>query len=115
MVEGYKKIDKFCLVISYFALRQWDFGNENTQALWKRLNATDKELFDFDMAALDWETYYYTYVRGIRLYLLKDPLDTIPQGEVKLRRVRYAHYTLVTVLVLLLFKLIHFFVSKLFF
>lgn len=106
MVEANKKIDKFSTVISYFALREWDFCNRNTQGLYNRLNPTDRELFEFDISSIDWDAYYYTYLRGCRLYLLKDPMETIPQGEAKLRKVMIGHYALVTVLLLLVYQLL---------
>lgn len=114
MVEGYKKIDKFGEVISYFAMRQWNFKNGNVQELWKKMKATDRKVFQFDMGALDWDEYNYTYLRGARLYLLKDPLDTIPEGKIKYRRLQIAHYTLVSFIAIMLLVLARLLV-KLFF
>lgn len=114
MVEGYKKINKFGEVISYFAMRQWNFRNDNVQALLKKMKTADRELFEFDMGALDWDAYHYTYLRGARLYLLKDPLETIPEGRIKYRKVQIAHYTLVTFLLIVLL-LVFRFIVKLFF
>lgn len=102
-MDGYKKIDKFGSVISYFAMREWNFRNDNTQALWKKLSPTDKELFEFDMSLLDWDAYYYTYVRGGRVYLMKDPLDTIPQGAAKRKKLMVAHYTVIFLFWLMVF------------
>lgn len=114
MVEGYKKIDKFGEVISYFAMRQWQFKNDNVQGLWRKMKTTDRDVFQFDMGALDWDAYNYTYLRGARLYLLKDPLDTIPEGKIKYRRLQIAHYTLVSFLTVMLLLFVRFLV-KLFF
>lgn len=108
LVNGYKKIDKFSEVISYFSTREWNFTNHNTQSLWQRLDARDKQMFDFDMAAFDWDAYFYTYTRGCRMYLLKDPMDTIPAGRVKMRRLRVAHYCLVTLLAFVFYKFLCF-------
>lgn len=81
LVKGYQKLNKFAAVIAYFATQEWEFKNDNVQALWQRLNKTDKELFEFSMKLLNWDSYFYTYVRGARIYLLKDPLETIPKGK----------------------------------
>lgn len=105
LVNGYKKIDKFSDVISYFSTREWNFTNHNTQSLWKRLDARDKQMFYFDMASFDWDVYFYSYARGCRVYLLKDPLETIPEGRTKLKRLRIAHYCLMTLLAFILFKM----------
>lgn len=112
-MAGYRKINKFAEVISYFAMREWNFKNDNVQGLWRKMNPADREMFQFDMAALDWDAYNYTYLRGVRLYLLKDPLDTIPEGRVKYRIVQIAHYTLVT-FILFAFLFIVRFIVRLF-
>ncbi|XP_025834256.1 fatty acyl-CoA reductase wat-like [Agrilus planipennis] len=106
LVKGYQKIEKFLNVISYFATRTWLFRNKNTRNLWTKLNEEDQKLFMFDMGRFEWDSYFYTYIRGGRVYLLKDPLDTIPQGRVKYYKLKLAHYTLVTVLALIFLKLI---------
>ncbi|CAG9854301.1 unnamed protein product [Phyllotreta striolata] len=104
MVKGYKKINKFADVLSYFCQRQWTFSNENVQSLWKRLKNKDQELFEFSMKRVDWDLYFYTYTRGGRVYVMKDPLDTIPKGKVKYWKLLFAHYTLVAILVAVFFK-----------
>lgn len=112
-MAGYRKIDKFGEVISYFAMREWNFKNDNVQRLWMKMQPADREMFQFDMAGLDWDAYNYTYIRGARLYLLKDPLDTIPEGKIKYRRLQIAHYALVT-FVLFAFVFVARFIIRLF-
>lgn len=114
LVDGYKKIHKFCDVISKFATRQWAFSNKNTQALWTGLNSKDKELFPFSMKDLIWKDYFDTYMFGGRVYLFKDPIETIPAGERKFKIMRIAHYTVVTVVLFLLYKLAMLFFSFVF-
>jgi hypothetical protein len=46
-----------------------------------KLNKKDRELFEFSMQNFNWDSYFYTYVRGARAYILKDPLSTLPEGE----------------------------------
>lgn len=89
------------------------------------MSATDKREYDFDMGAFDWDSFFYTYVRGgrvqllislsftflclhfyLQVYLLKDPMETLPQGRVKYYKLQIAHYTLVTVLILILLKVL---------
>ncbi|XP_046683821.1 fatty acyl-CoA reductase wat-like isoform X2 [Homalodisca vitripennis] len=91
LLKIYKKINKFSDVIAYFGTRTWDFKNTNTQALWQSLEAKDQQLFFFDMSQLDWNKYFYWYTRGVRQYLLKDDLSTVPQAQKRLRRFYWAH------------------------
>lgn len=104
--KAYTKISKFSDVLAYFALKQWKFYNKNTQNLFSELCEADKKLFDFDMSKLDWNDYFYSYVRGIRVYLLKDPLDTVPKSITKHRRLKYVHYFCCTLLSLGVLRLL---------
>lgn len=106
LVKGYQKIDKFSNVISYFCLREWHFKNDNIQALWERMKRQDMELFEFSMKRLNWDLFFYTYTRGARLYLLKDPLNTIDKGAAKIRKLKIAHYSVMAILAYAFFKLV---------
>ncbi|XP_037947415.1 fatty acyl-CoA reductase wat-like [Teleopsis dalmanni] len=94
LLNTYKKIHKFMSVIEYFSLRQWDFQIENVRSLWESLCDRDKEIFFFDMTQLDWDLFLQQYFRGIRQYLLQDPLDTIPQALVRWNRLYWLHQCL---------------------
>lgn len=73
-------------VIEYFSMRQWDFQADNMTGLWYNLTKKDKEIYFFDMSQLDWDLFLQHYFRGIRQYLLNDPLDTIPEALVRWNR-----------------------------
>lgn len=78
-------------VVEYFSMRQWDYQMDNMIGLWHNLTKKDKEIFFFDMSQLDWDLFLQHYFRGIRQYLLNDPLDTIPEALIRWKRfVRYA-------------------------
>ncbi|PZC72130.1 hypothetical protein B5X24_HaOG211835 [Helicoverpa armigera] len=104
--KAYTKITKFSEVMAYFATREWKFDNSNTQKLYSEMCEADKHLFDFDMSTMDWNDYFYNYIRGVRVYLLKDPVDTVPAGLKKLNRLRLLHYTFCAILGLLFLRLI---------
>ncbi|KAL3271470.1 hypothetical protein HHI36_021956 [Cryptolaemus montrouzieri] len=106
MVKGYEKINKFMNVLSYFTLREWKFYNKNVQNLWQKMGEEDRRLFQFSMTNFDWNNYIIYYTRGLRVYLLKDPLETIPKGKIKHRKLFVAHYTLIALLAFLFYKLV---------
>ncbi|KAL3271479.1 hypothetical protein HHI36_021964 [Cryptolaemus montrouzieri] len=91
-VEGYKKVKKFLNVIAYFAKRNWNFGSENTQQLLSTLSQKDKELFGFDLRGHSIDNLIKQGIIGGRIYLLKDPLETIPEGRKKFLKLKIAHY-----------------------
>lgn len=86
MLKVYKKVHKFMDVLNYFSMKEWTFSNDNTKALVKKLSEKDRENFACDITQVNWDHYFRTYVRGIRVYLIKDPLDTLPQARVKWQR-----------------------------
>lgn len=104
LVAAYKKVHKFSAVISYFSTQQWRFYNNNVKELSKTLTPGDRALFDFDISNLNWEEFFYTYVRGIRLYLIKDTFETIEEGKRKQAWLKVAHYSIVSVFSFFLFQ-----------
>ncbi|CAH1397942.1 unnamed protein product [Nezara viridula] len=84
----YKKIHKLENLLSFFSTRQWDFSRDNVDNLWKSLSETDKKLFPFDMKSLDYKAYLFSYVDGMRFYLGKEDVSTIPRGR-RINKLRY--------------------------
>lgn len=92
--DAYKKIHKFSQVITYFCTNEWKFKNDNVHHLWDKMNPMDRKVFYFNLQNLRWEEYFRTYMRGLRVYLVNDPLDTLPQAKVKYAKLKIANYTL---------------------
>ena len=113
MTKSYNKIDKFTTVISYFCNRQWTFENKNTAALWEELSPIDKKLFPFNVTNINWKDYFDKFMLGSRLYLLKDPIETLPQAKRKLKIFRALQYFITFVLVYLAIKLLVFLITNL--
>ncbi|KAL7298063.1 hypothetical protein TKK_0009068 [Trichogramma kaykai] len=105
--KAYKKIHKFSHVISYFSTQQWLFHNRNVMALWKRTSPVDRNKFYFNIENLDWMDYFYHHVRGLRKYILEDPIETVENGKKRFFRLKVAHYTLVTIISTLFFYAVY--------
>lgn len=86
LVKMYEKINKFANVISYFTTREWKFTNDNVQDMFHRLDPRDRQMFYFSMQNFDWQAYFRNYMKGIRVYLLKDDLKTLENSRIKWRR-----------------------------
>lgn len=82
----YKKLHTFSNVISYFSLRSWTFNDGNTRSLISRLSKLDKSLFNFDVSKLNWDEYFEIHMIGIRVHILKDPLETLPEARRHMKR-----------------------------
>ena len=73
-------------VLNYFSTKEWKFSNDNVKGLLNKMTKEDRENFAFDITEIDWDHYFRMYVRGIRMYLIKDPLDTLPKARAKWQR-----------------------------
>ncbi|CAD1478132.1 unnamed protein product, partial [Heterotrigona itama] len=91
MLKIYKKIHKFMDVLNYFSTKEWKFSNDNIKGLLSKMTKEDRENFAFDVTEIDWDHYFRMYVRGIRMYLIKDPLDTLPKARAKWQRLYWTH------------------------
>lgn len=79
-MDGYKKMHKFIDVITYFSLKSWTFRDKNTRSLIKNMSKLDQYLFQMDMTNLSWDQYFKKHVIGVRLYIIKDPIESLPEG-----------------------------------
>lgn len=85
-MDVYKKMDHFVEFTAYYSTKSWTFHDTNIRSMLSKMSKLDQSLFKFDMTDLNWYNYYENYVRGIRLYIVKDPLDTIPDGLKRIRK-----------------------------
>ncbi|RZC38408.1 NAD binding 4 and/or Sterile domain containing protein [Asbolus verrucosus] len=86
MISLYKKIDNLYDALYPFVRTSFKFSNNNTKSLWNKLNQVDKELFPFDISQVNWLIYFRNYQKGLRLYLHKDPLETLPEAKIRMER-----------------------------
>lgn len=87
MVKIYNRFKLAAKTGEFFALHQWNFASENVQLLQDEMtSALDKDIFNVDISALNWDSYIKHYIFGIRKYVLKDPEETIPSAKKKLQR-----------------------------
>lgn len=86
LVTMYKKINKFSDVIQYFCTNEWTFTNENIRKLWASMNSCDRQLFFMNIADICWLDYFKSYMKGIRIYLVKDDLGTLSEAKIKKNR-----------------------------
>ncbi|XP_012221713.1 fatty acyl-CoA reductase wat-like [Linepithema humile] len=100
--KAYKKINLFGSILSYFTTQQWQFNNDAVLELWNRMNPTDREIFYFNIEDIDWEIYLKNMIPGMRLYLAHESLDTMDVAKARYRKLKVAHYTLLTISAILL-------------
>lgn len=89
IVDGYKRLHELQERASPYFLKQWYVSNDNAQKLLKRMSFKDRELFNFDVLTINWETYFSSFARGLRVYVMRDPMSTLAEGKKKSRRKLY--------------------------
>lgn len=81
LILNYFQVRKFTQVITRFSTKEWIFTNDNVRKLFQRMDEKDKQIFNCDMASLDWLQYFRSYVLGIRTYLFKDDISTLQKAK----------------------------------
>ena len=71
-------------------------------AIFDKFNAKDRELFNFDIRALDWDEYNSVLMRGFRLHILKEPLTDLDTSRKHTQKMKRIHYTTAGVIFLAL-------------
>ncbi|XP_044262747.1 fatty acyl-CoA reductase wat-like [Tribolium madens] len=102
-VEKYRKISKLISLLSFFTTRSWTFETNNTERLFDKLDDKDKVVFNFDMKSFNWEKYWDKVIVGGRIYLLNDPLETVPKAKKKMVLLAAIHYVFIIMMVCLLY------------
>ncbi|KAL2719271.1 fatty acyl-CoA reductase wat-like isoform X2, partial [Vespula squamosa] len=91
LMKLYNKFHELSYLSGNFTTVQWKFTNERWNELERKLTTKDRKLFFFDIKDVVWDTYFRTYILGIRTYLLKDPIETFPQARRKWQRFYWMH------------------------
>ncbi|KAJ8985220.1 hypothetical protein NQ317_018249 [Molorchus minor] len=75
---------------SFFSTHQWDFKTSTMYELVEAVKSSeDGASFDVDLRESNgfrWEQYVRDFIIGVRRYVLKDDLSSLPQAKVKLNR-----------------------------
>ncbi|XKL66904.1 hypothetical protein PGB90_010324 [Kerria lacca] len=83
MWQLYQKMHKMNELFLYFLIRNWSSPSNNVKELWNNLGERDKQIFNFNLNNLKWNEYFGDYVMGLRLYVVKDDLDTLSYAKKK--------------------------------
>ncbi len=51
-----------------------------------KMSVGDKVVFNFDVRQIDWESYLENYVFGVRNYILKEDISTLPLARRNLKK-----------------------------
>ena len=75
---------------SFFATNEWHFTSYSMKGLVEAVkHSEDGENFEVDLDpqnGFDWDEYVKDFLKGIRQYVLKDDISSLPKAKVKLNR-----------------------------
>lgn len=101
LVPLYKKLHRAIQCLEYFTTHEWKFNCNNVLMLLEQQSVKDKKEFNFDIKCLHWPTYLEDYILGIRQFLLKEKLSSLPTARKSLRRMYM--YTKMTHILMMIF------------
>ncbi|KAL7042699.1 hypothetical protein ACKWTF_001249 [Chironomus riparius] len=77
--RAYAKTEKILIIMSFFGLREWNFGNRNIQMLLEKTKkfSYQRGSFDFDMRKINWTEYFRNFIPGIKRYYFKENAGSV--------------------------------------
>ncbi|XP_016948114.1 fatty acyl-CoA reductase wat [Drosophila biarmipes] len=100
LVKLYRSIHVNIKILQPFLHNTWHFETKSTDRLRALMSPEERQIYNFDMEALNWKKYWEKALLGMRLYLGKEPptKESIDQGLRLLLLLKILHYGLMTVL-----------------
>lgn len=81
LVNVQKRISIGLEVLQYYTSRDWLFKCDNFLKIQQELNPVDREKFYCDLEVIDPCDFMTNYLLGIRKYIVKDPMETLPKAR----------------------------------
>ncbi|XP_058062402.1 fatty acyl-CoA reductase wat-like [Anopheles bellator] len=94
----YQKVHRFSAVLRFFTNNQWRFRNGRMRTVLQAMAADDQRFFPCDTKAIVWNDFLDDQIKGLRVYLMRDPLDTLPRTFARHRRRLLVHRLMLVVL-----------------
>lgn len=114
MLQFYKKVTKVAKILFYFSIQDWRFEDVGVQRMWSRTSEGDRAVFPFNMKDMSWDYMAETFLLGLRVYLVKDDLSTLPEARRKWNRLYCLHQLLKIATYSLVLYLIYFLVTRIY-
>jgi fatty acyl-CoA reductase len=108
MLRVYQKLTKATTSLQFFTTHQWHFTTDNMMELYDKLSPEDQKLFNFNVKEVNWPNYIGKYCLGMRKYVLKEDLSTLPAARKHMRKMYWVHKITQFFLILLFWRAIMF-------
>nr|AID66650.1 fatty acyl reductase [Agrotis segetum] len=114
MLKLYSKVMKLANILFYFSTQDWKFSDNNVRNMWNSLSPDDRVVFPFSIGEMSWERMCETFLVGLRVYLVKDDLSTLPEARKKWTKLYYLHQLLKALTIVVVLNLVYFVVKAVF-
>ncbi|XP_046651716.1 LOW QUALITY PROTEIN: putative fatty acyl-CoA reductase CG5065 [Daphnia pulicaria] len=105
----FKRAHKMMSCLEFYTMREWNFPSQNPVLLMDKMSVQEKNTFNFDVRKIDWETYMTTFAVGVREYLFKDDLSSLPAARKNLNKMKLlrmvVHFVILGLMLLFLYAL----------
>ncbi|XP_012529911.1 putative fatty acyl-CoA reductase CG5065 isoform X2 [Monomorium pharaonis] len=85
MCRVQRRINKGFEVFEYYANNQWDFENKVVEDIRKKINSTETKKYQVHGNDMDIDAYFTDCIHAARIYILKEPDETLPAARRHLR------------------------------
>lgn len=106
MVKVASKLSRATDCLEYFTTHEWDFYNDNVQALWKTLSDADQISFNFSLQSIHWPLYMKHYIAGSKQFVLKEEASTLPAAQKHMNKMWWLHQAFKTLMVIILWRIL---------
>lgn len=86
------KLSKAVASLDFFTSHSWAFSTDNFFMLHNAMRPEDRKLFPINPKDIHWPTYMESYCLGIKQFILKEELSTLPHARKALVRLQRLHY-----------------------
>ncbi|XP_039313020.1 putative fatty acyl-CoA reductase CG5065 [Solenopsis invicta] len=92
MLKIIKRIDLSAQTGEFFSTNEWKWNISNMTTLMKVVSEQEiSRNFEVNIQNVDWDMYLQRYILGIRKYILKENLDTLPYARSRLNKLYWMH------------------------
>lgn len=81
LMKTYRKLHYINNILEWYTTNEFLFSDKNIDAIWNDMSPVDRKLFYFNMTQFNWEELYLYCMRGVRVYLFHDPMETLDDAR----------------------------------
>ncbi|XP_035789764.1 fatty acyl-CoA reductase wat-like [Anopheles albimanus] len=94
----YQKVHRFSAVLRFFTNNEWRFRGDRMRTVLNALTADDQRYFPCDPKAIPWNEFLDDQIKGLRVYMMRDPMESLKWTLPRHRKRMLAHRCLLVLI-----------------